>query len=112
MLDDQEQENIPEFFPTLSSTVILSGFEQQIVERVITKQGITLADFDIEETTGNFFKTRKRSIRLKPKDFLISEPQQDELNKKNNDHRYKMTVSFSLPQGSYATLITKQLFGH
>ncbi len=112
MLTDQEQERIPEFFPTLSSTVILSEFDQQIVDRVITKQGITLADFDIEEATTNFFKTRKRSIRLQPKDFIISEPQQDEINNKNNDQRFKITVSFSLPQGSYATLITKRLFGN
>ncbi|MCX6666349.1 MAG: tRNA pseudouridine(13) synthase TruD [Euryarchaeota archaeon] len=112
MLTDKEQERIPEFFPTLSSTVILSEFDQQIVDRVITKQRITLADFDIEEATKNFFKTRKRPIRLQPKDFIISEPQQDEINNKNNDHRFKITVSFSLPQGSYATLITKRLFGN
>ncbi len=112
ILTDQEQQCIPENFPTLSSNVILSEFEQKIVDHVITKQGITHVDFDIEETTGNFFKTRQRPIRLQPKDFLISEPQPDELNKKNNDQRYKITVSFSLPQGSYATLITKRLFGN
>ncbi len=40
--------------------VILSDDEQPIVDRVLRKEGVNLADFEIEIEAGNFFKTRAR----------------------------------------------------
>jgi len=111
-LSEQEMKHIPKTFLTISETALFSEDEQRIVDRILAKEGLILADFKIEAETGNFFKTRARQILLIPEDFVISEPMRDELNSKGTTMRYKIQVSFSLPKGSYATVVTKGLFGH
>jgi tRNA pseudouridine13 synthase len=111
-LSEDEMKKIPGTFQTISETVTLSFDEQRIVDRVLTKEGLTLADFAIESETGNFFKTRPRQVLLIPENFTISQPTRDEINSKVNTMRHKIQVSFSLPKGSYATLVTKRLFNH
>jgi tRNA pseudouridine13 synthase len=112
ILSEDEMKKIPGTFQTISESVTLSDVEQRIVDRVLIKEGLTLADFAIESETGNFFKTRARQVLLTPDDFMISEPKKDELNSKGNTMRYKIQVSFSLPKGCYATIVTKRLFNH
>jgi tRNA pseudouridine13 synthase len=112
ILSEDEMKKIPGTFQTISESVTLSDVEQRIVDRVLIKAGLTLADFAIESETGNFFKTRARQVLLTPDDFMISEPKKDELNSKGNTMRYKIQVSFSLPKGCYATIVTKRLFNH
>lgn len=111
-LSQHEMKAIPKELPTISETAMFSEDEQKIVDKILTKEELTLADFKIEAETGNFFKTRSRAVLLLPDEFMISDPARDELNSKGNAERYKMQVSFSLPKGSYATVLTKRLFGH
>jgi len=111
-LSEDEMKKIPETFQTISENVTVSLEEQRIVDRVLTKEGLTLADFAIESETGNFFKTRARQVLLIPENFTISQSTRDELNSKGNTVRHKIQVSFSLPKGSYATIVTKRLFNH
>jgi tRNA pseudouridine13 synthase len=111
-LSEQEMKTIQKTFLTISETAMFSEDEQRIVDRILAKEGVTLADFKIEAETGNFFKTRARQVLLIPDDFAISEPTRDELNSRGTAMRYKIQVSFSLPKGSYATIVTKRLFGH
>jgi tRNA pseudouridine13 synthase len=111
-LSEHEMQKIPSTFQTVSDTATFSDAEQQVVDRVLSKQGITLRNLAIESETGNFFKTRARPVLLIPTDFMISDPTNDELNSKGNTRRYKIQVSFSLPKGSYATIVTKRLFNH
>ncbi len=111
-LSEQEQSRIPQTFQTISDQMKTSLDEQQIVDHVLTKEGVRVIDFAIEEQTGSFFKTRAREIRLCPTDFMLSKPEKDEVNSRHDTIRYKLEVSFKLPKGSYATLLTKRLFGH
>ncbi len=111
-LSEQERQKIPSTFQTLSDTATFSEAEQQVVDSVLSKQEITLQNLAIESETGNFFKTRARPVLLIPTDFTISNPANDEINSKGNTRRYKIQVSFSLPKGSYATIVTKRLFNH
>jgi tRNA pseudouridine13 synthase len=111
-LSEQERETIPQTFQTISDQMTLAENERQVVDRVLAKEGLRLADFGIEDETGNFFKTRARPVLLIPEDFSISKPERDELNNKEQRKRFKIQVSFSLSKGSYATVVTKRLFGH
>ena len=111
-LSVQERERIPQTFQTISNQMTLLDNEKQVIDCVIGKEHLKLADFNIEDETGNFFKTRARQVLLIPQDFSIGTPERDELNNKGNAERYKIQVSFSLPKGSYATVVTKRLFGH
>jgi tRNA pseudouridine13 synthase len=111
-LSEHEIKKIPKTFQTISENAAFSDEEQRIIDQVLMKEGLQLADFEIESETGNFFKTRARQVLLIPNDFTISEPTKDELNSKGNIMRRKIQVSFSLPKGSYATIVTKRLFNH
>jgi tRNA pseudouridine13 synthase len=111
-LSEEERRRIPETFQTISDQMILSGDQTQILNRVLVKQGLQLADFKLNEDTGNFFKTRPRQVLLTPKDFTIGTPEPDEVNRKKDSECYKIQTSFVLPKGSYATIVTKRLFGH
>ena len=111
-LSDQERERIPPLFPTISDQMSITDDEKNIVNRVLAKEGLRVADFKIEEETGNFFKTRARQVLLTPQDFSIGKPGRDDLNSKGALERYQIQVSFSLPKGSYATIVTKGLLRH
>ena len=111
-LSEQEREKIPLTFQTISDQMTISDGEHHFIDRVLAKEGLKLDDFRIEDETGNFFKTRARQVLLIPEDFTIVKPERDELNSKGNVARYKTQVSFSLPKGCYATVVTKRLFGH
>lgn len=111
-LSEQEHQKIPQTFQTISDQMIPSDIERQVIDHVLLKERLRLEDFRIEEATGNFFKTRARQVLLIPQDFAIGEPKRDELNSKDDVVRFKIQVSFSLPKGSYATVVTKRLFGH
>jgi len=111
-LNEEELSKIPSMFPTLSEKVKLSEFDNRTVSKVLSNENITIQDLDIESSTGNFFKTRKRQVIIIPEDFSISNPMEDELNSFNGKPQIKVRLSFCLPKGSYATLITKRIFGH
>jgi len=111
-LSQQEIKSIPKEFPTISEIAGFSDDEQGIVDQILAKERLTLADFKIEAETGNFFKSRARKVLLFPDEFTLTEPLKDELNSKANATRYALQVSFSLPKGCYATVITKRLIGH
>jgi tRNA pseudouridine13 synthase len=109
-LSEEELDNIPFEFPTLSEKVSLSKFENKIVTKVLYKENITIQDLDIKTMTGVYLKTRKRQVIIKPEKFTASSITDDELNTFNGKPQRKITLSFSLPKGSYATVITKKIF--
>jgi tRNA pseudouridine13 synthase len=112
-LIDDEIKKIPQNFQTISPFMKFSSeLEKEIIMKILKKENIRLEDLDIESKTGNFFKTRKREVILKPEKFTISELELDEINDKGKKNRYKITLSFILPKGSYATIVTKGIFGH
>lgn len=110
-LSDQERMMIPQTFQTISDQMQLSEDSRQVIDAVLAQEGLRIPDFQIEDETGNFFKTRARQVLLIPEDFAISAPERDEVNSKGTLERCKIKVSFSLPKGSYATVVTKRLFG-
>jgi len=112
-LIDSEIKKIPLTFQTISPSMTFSSeFEEEIIKNVLSKENINLKDLDIEKETGSFFKTRKREVILKPQGFTISKLELDEINDKGKKNRYKIVLSFILTKGSYATIITKRVFGH
>ncbi len=111
-LSEQEREKIPQTFQTISDQMTATDDEQQIIDRVLFKERLRLADYKIESETGSFFKTRARPVLLNAENFMIGMPEGDEINSKTNLKRYKIQISFLLSKGSYATVVTKRLFGH
>ncbi len=110
-LNNDEEKRIPHYFKLISHDAEFNDFEKKIVDGVLKKEGLSLPDFDIKSATSNFFKAQNRHVLILPEDFELSEPSIDELNDKGRRNVYKVTLSFSLQKGSYATIVTKKIFG-
>jgi tRNA pseudouridine13 synthase len=105
-----ELERLPKTFQTVSEEMKPKEHEAKIVSQVLSREGLTIQDFGIKKETGSFFRTHEREVVVRPKDFSISEPVIDELNDHGKNNVFKVTVKFSLPKGSYATIVTKRIF--
>jgi tRNA pseudouridine13 synthase len=65
-LIENEIKNITIYFQTISPSMKFSSrLEEEIIMSILSKENIRLEDLDIENVTGNFFKTRKREIILR-----------------------------------------------
>ncbi len=109
-LEEKEATSIPRTFKTVSHKLEPSQYEGKIIDEVLKREGITLEELNIQKRTGYFFKVYDRQVIVRPQEFSITEPTTDELNNKGADQRTKVTLSFSLQKGSYATIITKRVF--
>ncbi|MDO8642851.1 MAG: tRNA pseudouridine(13) synthase TruD [Candidatus Woesearchaeota archaeon] len=105
-LSDDQKKKIPKRFPLITPIIKLTDAEKQVVDHILKKESFTLTDFDIKAESGTFFKPGERPVLVTPRDFSMTKPALDEL----NNTKYKTTFSFTLPKGSYATIITKRVF--
>jgi tRNA pseudouridine13 synthase len=105
LLFPDEAVNVPERFTTISPNMKPSDSEKSIIEGVLQKEGLCLDDFEIKKT-GHFFGKYERKVMIRIDDLNVTEPRADELNK----NKCKLAISFTLPRGSYATIVTKGIF--
>ncbi len=91
----------------LNEKVKLSDSIGNITQGILDKEGITLRDFRLKKMRfrGVRFKSFTRSPILLPRNFSLGKIEDDELYPKLK----KMTLAFTLPPGSYATLLVKRL---
>jgi tRNA pseudouridine13 synthase len=105
----KEINDVPETFKTISQDMEITSFEREVITEILSKEMVSIKSFDIKET-GNFFISHERKTLLNPSQFKISQPSVDELNDNGRKNKFKITLSFTLSKGSYATMITKRLF--
>ncbi len=71
------------------------------------KSKLTLDQLQVKEARKMlFFKHEERPILVYPKKLVVGDAAPDELNKP----QLKLNIAFTLPPGSYATLVVKRLF--
>lgn len=109
-MNTQQEKNLLKTFKTISPRGPYTKSERDIIDTVLSKQGIRLSDLEIKQKTGVFFSSREREIVLHPTEFTLSQPTEDELNRNPQNPHYKVSLSFILPKGCYATMITKGIF--
>ncbi len=95
-------------FPLLApGTVYRDDWVRQAAEWALTKQKQTLAGLRIPGADRRlFFRHEERQVLMYPQRLVIGRPSADELNR----GRLKLNVAFTLPPGSYATLVVRRLF--
>jgi tRNA pseudouridine13 synthase len=93
--------------PMLSEKVKLPDSVAHLVEHILDTEGITFRDFGLRNMRfrGVRFKSFTRSPILFPRYFSFGKLENDELYPKLK----KMRLTFTLPPGSYATLLVKRL---
>ncbi len=78
---------------------------EKIIRGIISKDGVSERDFVISQIPQISCEGEMRYIYVFPQNLKVSKLEKDELNK----GRYKSTISFELPKGSYATNVIKSL---
>lgn len=78
---------------------------KRIYEKILKEQGIKLSDFLIRQMPNLVQSSPSRMAFVAVKDYKTFSFEKDEL----NEGLMKQVVSFSLPKGSYATIVVKWL---
>lgn len=78
---------------------------EETAEGVIKKEALAIENFRLNKIKKAFFKSVLRRLIVIPEGLETSEPAPDEI----NESRLKLTVSFALPSGSYATVLLRRL---
>ena len=93
--------------PMLDEKVKLCDMIGNVIAAILETEGIQLKDFGLRNMRfrGVRFKSFSRSPILFPSHFVIGQPQDDEF----YPYFKKMKITFTLPPGSYATLLIKRL---
>ncbi|MFO0596811.1 MAG: tRNA pseudouridine(13) synthase TruD [Myxococcaceae bacterium] len=95
-------------FPLLAPDSTFSDPKvEEAVKWVLGREKLTLEQLRIEEAPRLlFFKHEERPVLVRPGKLVIGKPRPDELNR----GFIKVNIAFTLPPGSYATLVVKRLF--
>lgn len=96
-------------FLTIGRNFEPSEMEKKFADIVMKKEKLTYDELDNISKSGNFLKSQKRSIISKPINLTYTNHERDELNTKGKG-KFKMTISFELEKGSYATNMLKGIF--
>ena len=80
---------------------------REVIKGIMTQEKIRYRDFIIKQIPELSLEGELRDVFVKVNDLIIGKPEEDELNKGMR----KVKVSFSLPKGSYATIVVRRLLG-
>jgi tRNA pseudouridine13 synthase len=104
MLEFFHKANVPLLAP---DTVYTSAQIEEACNWVLGREKLQLSQLVIKESPKMlFFKHEERPLLVHPDKLVIAQPARDEMNRGFS----KVNVAFTLPPGSYATLVTKRLF--
>ncbi|MGB9867833.1 MAG: tRNA pseudouridine(13) synthase TruD [Bacillota bacterium] len=73
---------------------------------VLADCGVAPPDFNVRRLRKVFFKATPRSLLVTPSHLRVSGPDPDDL----HPGKFKLSLEFSLPRGSYGTMVVKSLF--
>jgi tRNA pseudouridine13 synthase len=93
--------------PLLAKKTELAEPWKGSAEAVLAREGIAVTDFQIPGVRRPFFGEEPRALFFTTRDFQLAPAQKDETSK--DAKRLKRTVAFSLPPGSYATVLLRAL---
>ncbi|MCA2977433.1 MAG: tRNA pseudouridine(13) synthase TruD, partial [Myxococcaceae bacterium] len=98
------QATVPLLGPT---TTFTHPSVKEAVEWALGKEKLTLEQLTVKEAPRLlFFKHEERPLLVQPQKLVIGRAGRDEINR----GFLKVNVAFTLPPGSYATLVVKRLF--
>lgn len=82
------------------------GPQKELLDRVLAEEGMELRQVRVKFPRDTFFSKGERAAVFVPREVAVS-PGSDEL----YPGQSKLAVQFSLPRGSYATILVKQVTG-
>lgn len=91
------------------SSIFSEGLAGQIEHEILDKEGITLQDFYNKDHSVFSSKGDYRSIRIPVYDLKLLEIETDDKNQEEFPESLKLTTSFTLDKGNYATNLAREL---
>ncbi|MEM5804547.1 MAG: tRNA pseudouridine(13) synthase TruD [Candidatus Aenigmatarchaeota archaeon] len=88
-------------------TKLGKGASDQKIKKILEKEGVKIQDFRMLGMPELACTGSERKVMLVPKDLKIEEIADDDF----NDSKKKVTISFSLPSGAYATVVLNKVMG-
>lgn len=76
------------------------------IDEILREEGLELRQLKIPEARSTYFGRGDRAALVVPESLELGAAARDE----RNAGRWKSTLSFDLPKGSYATLLVKRIF--
>lgn len=92
--------------PVVGFGTELEGKVGSLIKQVLESEGIQLQDFVIREVPELSSEGTSRKVWVMIKELNVGELEEDEL----NNGMKKVKITFSLPKGSYATIVIKEMF--
>ena len=77
----------------------------RVFHALLVREGLTVRSFRLREIHRAFFRSSPHRLLVEPAGLDVSGPAEDEL----SPGRLRVTLSFVLPPGSYATMVVKRL---
>jgi tRNA(Glu) U13 pseudouridine synthase TruD len=93
--------------PLLARKTVLAPPWQEAADEVLKAEGVALEKLQIPGVRRPFFGEEPRAFCATVADFELPAPEQDET--AHGKARSKRRVSFTLPRGSYATVVLRAL---
>ena len=82
------------------------GEIKQLITDLMKAEKIDYSDFLIKQIPQISLEGELREVFIEIKDFILGTVEDDEL----NPRKKKIKISFTLPKGSYATIVVKKIF--
>jgi len=86
-------------------TNVINNEINEILNNVLKRENIELSQLKVKKIYGVNVHSKDRKLIVFPENFELLNLEEDELYK----NKYKLTLKFFLPKGSYATILIKRL---
>jgi len=80
-------------------------FRERLKKNALEKEGMKLADFKVKSFPELSCSGTRKKIAVKPNELKLLSIEEDEL----NEGKLKISISFRLEKGNYATTILREL---
>lgn len=99
-----------EDFPLIGRGLKTDNAYMNLINLILEREKLTLEEIGSISKSGNFLKSKDRSMIIYPKKIKIVDSYVDKLYTTNNFKRFAVILEFTLPKGSYATTTIKEIF--
>lgn len=107
IFSDDTKDNLAATIPTVASRLTTQDPDiKSLYEEVLSERGLRLPLFNLTRVRQTYFKSLPRRARVIPENLNAVRGEDDSTTNK----KYKITLSFFLPRGSFATMFVKRIF--
>jgi len=111
LFGDAERAEMAGVIPTISSKMrIADPVIADTYRGLLQEKNLKTADFNLTKIRQAYFKSIHRAVRITPENMTYAFGADETARQRGAEQAEKLTLDFTLPRGSYATMLIKQVF--